>query len=351
VREKLTRQVRDLWREARVLSAVLAATGALLATSAAAVPLISGTVTARNGTPLADVQVQVEIASTATAAPTDAHGRFQFDAGTLFSSTELRDAGGLMLKLAKPGFQSVNRLVRLTSGQAPAPVTVQLDASGGSAALPAADKQALDKYVAAPGSAPLFLVPYALSGIESLDPKSVNEMLRANLERVIVTHVQAIASGGPPVSLKLLPVQQGGDIDRMRAYGTYLNALAMITGYGAVAADDGRPGVLGVSSTFLVVPQADSLGATVLYVDDDVPADRVGSPRLYQHLSKLWGRSAVLAMGVSEFGKAKAGRDKEALKRIRKYLQTERAGAGPSDELLVAQLNTLIEAVDRELAK
>jgi hypothetical protein len=325
--------------------------GALLATSAAAAPLIRGTVTARNGTPIADVQVQVEIASTATAAPTDGQGQFQFDAGALFSSTELRNAGGVMLKLAKPGFQSVNRLVRLTPGQTPASVSIQLDASAGSAALPAADKQALDQYVAAPGSAPLFLVPYALSGIESLDPKSVNEMLRANLERVIVTHVQAVATGGPPVSLKLLPVQPGGDIDRMRAYGTYLNALGMISGYGAVASHHGGPGVLDVSSTFLVVPQADPLGAAVLYVDDDVPADRVGSPRLYQHLSKLWGRSAVLAMGVSEFGKAKAGRDKEALKRIRKYLQAERAGAGPSDELLVAQLNTLIGAVERELAK
>jgi len=335
-----------------VLRAVLTAIGALLATSAAAAPLISGTVTAHNGTPIADVKVQAEIRSTVIAAPTDAQGRFQFDAGTLFSSTELRNAGGLMLKLTKPGFQPVNWLVHLTPGQAPAPATVRLDSSGGSAALSAADKQVLDKYVAAPGSAPLFLVPYALTGIESLDPKSVNEMLRANLERVIVTHVQAIVMGGPPVSLKLLPpMEQGGDIDRMRAYGLYLNALGMITGYGAVAPGHGRPGVLDVSSTFLVVPQADSLGAPVLYVDDDVPADRIVSPHLYQLLSKLWGRSAVLAMGVSEFGKAKAARDKEALQRIRNYLLTERAGAGPSDELLVTQLNTLIEAVDRELAK
>jgi hypothetical protein len=323
----------------------------MLAATAASAPLIRGTVTARNGTPITDVQVQVEIASTVTAAPTDAQGQFQFDAGTLFSSTELRNAGGLMVKLSKPGFESVNRLVRLAPGQTPAPVTVQLDASGGSAALPAAEKQALDRFVAAPGSAPLFMVPYALSGIQSLDPDSVNEMLRVNLERVIVTHIQVATTGAPPVSLKLLPVQPGGDIDRMRAYGAYLKAIGMISGYGAVAPQPGGLDVLGVSSTFLVVPQVDPLGAAVLYVDDDVPADRVASPRLYQSLSKLWGRSAVLAMGVSEFGKAKAASDKEALKHIRKYLQTERAGAGPSDELLVAQLNTLIEAVDRELAR
>lgn len=327
------------------------AAGALFAAAAAAAPLISGTVTARNGAPLADVQVQAEIASTQTAAPSDPQGRFQFDAGALFSSAELRQAGGLMLKLTKPGFHGVNKLVRFDPGQTPAALTIQLDASGGSAALPPEEKQALEKHVAAPGSSPLYLVPYALSGIQSPDPKTINEMLRANLERVIVTHLQAVASGGPPVSLKLLPVPPGADIDRMRAYGAYLNALAMIGGYGAVASQQGGADVLGVSSTFLVVPQADPLGAAVLYVDDDVPADRVASPRLYQHLSKLWGRSAVLALAAGEFAKARAGRDKEALQRIRKYLQAERSGAGPSDELLVAQLNTLIEALDREIAK
>jgi hypothetical protein len=82
-----------------------------------------------------------------------------------------------------------------------------------------------------------------------------------------------------------------------------------------------------------------------------MPAESVSSPRLYKHLSKLWGRSAVLALGVSELGKAKKNGDKEALQRIRSYLQAERAGAGPGDEALVTELNGLIAAVDKELAK
>jgi hypothetical protein len=332
------------------LAIVALAAAAAFAAGVSAAPLISGTVTARNGAPIAGVQVQVEISSTKTAPPTDDHGAFQFDAGALFSSSELRDAPGLLVTFSKPGLQAVRRMVHLTAGQAPAPVAITLDASSGSAALTPADRQALEQYVAAPGTAPLYLVPYTLDGVVSPDPKSVNELLRANLERVIVTHVQAAVAGGPPVSLKLLPVQQASDIDRLRVYGSYLNALAMITGHGAIASDGGA-NILGVSSTFLVVPQADPLGAAVLYVDDDVPADRVASPRLYQVLSKLWGRSAVLAMGVSEFGKAKVAHDKVAMKRIRGYLQAERGGAGPGDELLVAQLNTLIEGVDQELAR
>jgi len=332
--------------------ACAAACACLAAGAASAGPLVSGKVSTRNGTPLPDVQVQVEIRTVRTAGQTDGQGNFQFDAAALFSAAELRDAAGLMLIFSKPGFESANKMVRLGTGQAPGPVVMQLDPTGGSAALAPAEKQTLDKYAAAPGSAPLFLIPYVLSGVPSADPKRVNETLRANLERVIVTHLQASTVGAaPPVSLKLLPIGQAADIDRMRAYGDYLKALGMITGYGAVEAAAGGASTLEVSSTFLVVPRADSVGAPVLYVDDNMPADSVASPRLYKHLSKLWGRSTVLALGVSEFGKAKASGDKEALKRIRKYLQAERAGAGPGDEALVTQLNGLIAAVDKELAR
>jgi hypothetical protein len=338
-------------REAMRLIACTAICVWLCLTSAAAAGLVvDGTVTAGNGTPLAGVAVRVEIRSEATAAPTDTHGCFALDAAKLFSADELRDAMGLTLKFSKTGFQPVNKFVRLYSGQTPGAVTIRLDPTGGSAALDPAEKQALDKYAAAPGNHPLFLIPYELMGIQAVDARKVNEMLRSNLERVIVTHLQASSVGGSSlISLKLLPVATAHDIDQMRVYGNYLNALGMITGVGAVEAATGGPGSLEVSSTFLVIPQVDYISAPVLYVDDTLPADRVLSPRLYQYLSKLWGRSTLLALGASEFGQAKKAKDQEALKRVRRYLQTERAGAGPGDQALVSQLNALIEAVDKEL--
>jgi hypothetical protein len=332
----------------KMLVAAIGLTG-WLTTAAVAAPLVSGAVTARNGAPLPDVKVQAEIRTVRTATPTDAGGQFRFDAGTVFPASEVRDATRLMVMFSKPGYRPLNRMLTLTPGQSPPPVTVQLDPESGGAALAPAEEQVLKQYAAAPGSAPLFLVPYALEGV---DPSKVNDVLRANLERVIVTHLQAAAvTGTGTVGLKLLPVTApANDIDRLRTYGTYLNALAMITGYGKVEGGGGTQ-TLGVSSVFLVIPQSDPVTAPVLYVDDDVPADRVTSPRLYQHLSKVWGRSTVLAIGVSEFGKAKASRDKEALRRIRKYLQAERASAGPGDEALVSQIAALIDAVDKELAR
>lgn len=317
--------------------------------TAGAAPIVNGKVSARNGTPLPDVRVQVEIrGEVRTAAHTDARGDFQFDAAALIPLAKLRDISGFMLLFSKRGFEPANKLLRL---DVPGSVILQLDPSGGSAALPAAEKHTLDQYTAAPGSAPVFLIPYSITGAAPADPKMLNEMLRTNMERVIVTHLQASQVGGSTsVSLKLLPVGPLSDIDRMRTYGNYLNALGVITGYGVVEPSGSMPR-LGFSSTFLVVPQTDGFRSPVLYVDDDVPVNSVTSPRLYKHLSKLWGRSTVLALGVSEFAKAKASSDKEALMRIRKYLQAERSGAGPGDETLVSQLSGLIAAVDKELAR
>lgn len=336
----------------RLISTILCAL--ISAGAAAAAPLVNGTVTARNGTPLADVQVQVEIRTVQTLPPSDSQGHFQFDAAALFPAGELHDAGGrLMLKFSKPGFHPVNKQVRFTEGQSPSPVSIQLDPISGSGSIPATEKEALKQFTAAPGSTPLFLIPYTFTGIQASDPKHVNERLRANLERVIVTHLQAAGvSGSQAVSMKLLPLEQANDIDRLRTYGTYLNALGMISGYGAVETGVGGSRSLGVSSTFLVVPQAEPpVGAPVLYVDDEVPVDSVTSPRLYKYLSKLWGRSTVLALGVNDYRQALSTHDKQAFARIRKYLHAERAGAGPGDEALVSQLNLLIGAVDRELAK
>jgi hypothetical protein len=304
-----------------------------------------------NGTPLADVQVQVEIRAVQTVPQSDTQGHFQFDAATLFSPGELRDAGALTLKFSKPGFNSVGKLVTIAEGQSPSPIKIKLEPIGGSGAIPSTEKEVLNKYVAGPGSTPLFLFPYKLTGFEAAELKVVNDNLRYNLERVIITHLQASGvSGSQAVSMKLLPVEQANNID-LSTYGTYLNALAMITGRGGMeTATDGSRS-LEVTSTFQVVPQAETVGAPRLDMDDTVPPDRVASPRLYKYLSKAWGRSTVLAIGVSEYRQALAAHDKATLKRISQYLRSERKDAGPGDELLVSELNILIGAVDKELAK
>jgi len=325
----------------------------LIAESAVAAPFISGIVSARNGTPLEGVHIQVDIRTSHSAPPSDPQGHFQFDSAPLFTVQELRAASGLTLTFSKTGFHPATKVIRFSPGQSPSPISIQLDPTSGSGSLQPAERDVLNKFIAAPGTLPLFLIPYSFTGIESADPKRVNELMRTNLERVIITHLQAAGvNGSQAVSMKLLPLDQTVDIERLRTYGSALNALGMVSGYGAVEPAAAGMASLGVSSTFLVVPQAEPpVGAPVLYVDDTVPADSLASPRLYKYLSKLWGRSTVLALGINEYHHAVASHDKHALTRIRHYLQAERAGAGPGDEALISQLNVLIGAVDKELGK
>jgi len=340
----------------RLAGALLCA--ASVASAGAAAQTISGTVAAsNNGAPLAGVSIQVEIRTLADAAPTDGQGRFTIDLASLFSAAEIRDAGGgFMLKLSKPNFEPVNRLVRVAPGASAASLAVQLDAEGGSTHLDASERQALDPFAAAPGSTPLFLLPYSLSGVPPANLRQLNERLRWNLERLIVAHLQAAVSGeAGAVSLTLLPELRVNDTNHVRAYGSYLHALGVITGQGGIEPRNSGGSALEVSSAFLVIPRSGPINVPALYVDDSVPADSVNSPRLYRHLSELWGRSAVLALGVNELRTAlrdsDPGRRKESLKRIRGYLQAERSNAGPGNDALVSQLQGVIAIIDRELRR
>ena len=323
----------------------------ILAGTAAAAPLVSGTVTSPNGTPLADVQVEVESRTDQTVPQSDTQGYFQFDAAMLFAPGELRDAGALTLKFSKPGFNPAAKRVSIAEGSSPSPVKITLEPIGGSGAIPSTEKEALNKYVAGPGKTPLFLFPYKLRGFEAAELKVFNDNLLYNLDRVIKTYLQASGvSRSHAVSLMLLPIEQANNID-LHTYGTYLNALAMITGRGGMeSAIDGSRS-LEVTSTFQVVPQAETVGAPRLDVDDTVPPDRVASPRLSEHLKQSWGRYTVLAIGLSEYRQAVTDHDKESLKRIRQYLRSERKDAGRRDKVLVSELNILIGAVEKELAK
>lgn len=321
---------------------------------AGAAPLVHGIVTAgAGGPPLQGTGVEAELrGNRKTALSTDATGRFEIDLGSLFDAGDLRHADALVLFFSMSGYDKATKVMPVEAGRFPQEVRVPLTQIGAAAALEDGEKRRLERYRGAPGSLPLYLIPYTLPPMGAAEPKDLNEQLRANLERVILTHVQAsgVRTSGV-LSVKLLPDESIRDVDRMRAYGDYLKALAVITGAGSIEGQAAEAQVVQVASTYVVVPQGQAQAAPVLYVDDEVPASHLASPRLYHHLSKLWGRSTVLALGLREFAEVQARNDRESLTRIRGYVQAERANAGPGNEVLVSQLNAFLELVDRELKR
>ena len=166
-----------------------------------------------------------------------------------------------------------------------------------------------------------------------------------------------------PDGLAKVPAHFEAHVARLRAFhargvllmaGPYGNppigALAVISGFGALEEAGGERQVV-MSSTYVVVPQLPALDSPIIYVDDVLPPQQLASPRLWERLSKLWGRSTVLALGIREFREARGAGDRDRLRHVRAYLVAERASAGPGNEQFLVQLNALIALIDQELAR
>jgi hypothetical protein len=328
---------------------VLAIVAVSFTRAAAQSPFSGRVISSADGAPLAGVELRAEYRGLQRAAATsDQEGRFRIDAVAVFA-TRVKPGEPVMLSVAKPGFVGASKLVRIGDTTE---IRIEL-AAASDTALDLAERAKLEALLRAGARGALFLVPYQLpAGAGGLASDQLSERLRANLERAIVTHVQSsgLISTGGRMALVMLPIEPGKDAARLKMYGAQLSALAVISGFGALEEVGGRSQVV-MSSTYVVVPQVPSLDSPIIYVDDVLPPEQLGSPRLWERLSKLWGRSTVVALGMREFREAQASGDRERLQKIRAYLVGERASAGPGNEQFLVQLNALIALVDKELAR
>jgi len=313
---------------------------------AAAAQQVSGTVRSSQA-PLPGALVQAEVDGTRrSAGTTGADGSFSFDLRTVFGRN-IAPTSDLLVHVSLAGFTPEARLSRVAEASAQ-PLQIVLRPSGGGSVLSQAERDKLAAFVTVGRTGPLMLVPYDLPAMPG-DP-NLNERLRSNIERLIVTYVQSVlGSGSGDLALRLLPVEGQRDIAKLRDLGQHVNALAIVSGSGERAAGSDT---FMVTSTYVIIPQTTSFQPPTVFVDDQIPADKLGRTELHKQLSRLWGRVTVLAMAVRDYNAAPAGPPparKEALKRIRDYLTDERAGAGPGNTQFLAEINTLIAQIDQEV--
>ena len=324
---------------------------ALLAccTAGALAQIVKGTV--RGGaTTVAGVLIRVEVdGARRDAGTTDAGGRFTIDLKSVFNRS-IAPGADLALQFSFSGFTTEARLMRVSDATARS-IEVALTPLTGSTVLSPADLQKLAPFVTPVGTGPLMLVPYDLpaDGL-NIPATRLNEKLRFNIERLIVTHAQsALGSGATGLALKLLPLEGPHDIEQLRAYGVHLKALAVVSGNGERTAGNNE---VVVTSNYVIIPHTDSFQPPTVFVDDRIAADQLGSPELHKHLSRLWGRVTLLAMAVRDLNAAPPPSSPErsnALKRVRGYLITERASAGPGSSQFLPEINVLIAQIDKEL--
>lgn len=318
----------------------------LLAAGAADAQTLAGTVSSR-GAPLAGVAVAAEADGRRVAgATTDAQGRFAID---LAAAASARD---FSVAFSRAGFRGEVRLLDRAALARPLRVTL-LPASGPGAISP--DDEARLKLLVTPaGTGPLLFVPYSLqAGGAAPDAAALNERLRLQLQRLIVTHVQVAGSSDSArgVSLTQAPLQADNDLERLRAVGEFVNALAVVSGIGIGDGGTAAP-TLELASNYVIIPRADVFDPPVLSIVDTVPAQKIGLLELDQKMSRLWGRATILALAARDLQRAQslAGEARRAeLKRVHAYLKAERANLGARDELSEARLRDLIDRLGREI--
>lgn len=333
----------------RALVRRLALLAGLCALACAALPSWAQALTASvtsGSAPLAGVGVTVEFRGDrrpAGASGTD--GRVSINLTTLFGRP-VPQREGIALSFTKPGFNPVNKTIFIAG--AANELQVPMLADGSNLALSKVEQDSLKDYRTTTGTGPLMLLPYQLPGIPA--GGQLNEQLRRSLERKIVTHVQsATGAAVSGLALRLLPIDGAHDLARMQAYGSYVNALAVVGGSGEKTAD----GRLLVSSSYVIIPKTGNFQPPIAFVDDSLAAgDIVDTPSLQKALKSYWGRVTLVAIAIRDINAAPAApgaERKAALTRVRQYLFAEKTTAGQNNNDYIPQIVELIALLDKEI--
>jgi hypothetical protein len=195
-------------------------------------------------------------------------------------------------------------------------------------------------------------VPYRLPADATLGAAGdLNERLRMQLQRLILTHVQLSVSDADTRDIALAQINvEAADLERLRTYGEFVNALAMVSGLGIA---DGGAQTIELASSFVIIPRAPQFEPPVLTIVDTVPAASIGRAALDQRMSKEWGRATVIALAVRNLKDAQRldGAQKRAvLQKSERFLVAELSDVGANDQLSARKLQQLLDLVRREVS-
>jgi hypothetical protein len=296
--------------------------------------------------PLTDVAIAVEASGTSKTLPivTESDGHFSFDPQALFTSSQL-DTYSLVLKFKRADYRDIVRVFRSNvRGQFQFNnLRVTMERIAGTTAIPPEVHDPLQQHRSVTGTT-LFVVPYVF---KEGGADSINSTLMFNIKRGINSHLTSMNL--PSISIARFPVSVDTfNTEQVRAYGTELNALAIVSGFGSVASSD-QDSSVNVASEYVIIPSAISYTPNTLYVDDQFSRVDLQSTRLFERLQKLWGQNTVLAMSLLEARRAKLTGDKAGLQRALDYVQAEKRLAGPESAELVHEMDAFITALKKEL--
>jgi hypothetical protein len=340
----------------------LLAAGALASPAAAADLTVAGSVvTGPDRTPVAGVQVDLEVRGRLVpdAARTDAAGRFE--ARVPLPPGSVPASMAVAARYLKDGFDPLQAVEPCAPGGGPgARCTLrpaELLATAGLAALTEEEIRILASLRSAEGST-LYLLEYQVLPPGPSAPRIDPNSLAVSLRMAIATAMDdlyadpALADYDPLDAAGLVavpPPVTAASPEKAKAVGERLNALGVVSGTGLLRGGGGEPPAVTMTSNLVLMPAGEERSRSLLVRDPEIPAGLLSSGELSARLSPVWNQSAFLAVCRREFARARAQQDRRGLERLRAYLIAERSRAGPGQGMQRADLDRLLRRVEQEL--
>jgi hypothetical protein len=330
---------------------------------AAEVRMVGKVTAGVSGAPVRDVRVDVFTlnASKLNAALTDVQGQYE---AKMEVTKPFDKPVSVELRFFKEGFEPYPHVsiqscdFRSSACQIS---LIQLTPSGGSAALTEDERAKLEVVKSTEGSS-LFMLPYQVV-LPAASASPINmKALTDSLQIAIITQIQSLEGDRElsrfeplePVSLMAVPPGidvDGANVEKIKIMGHYLNALAVISGNGELIRKSNASETIDMRSRFLIMPTKDTVVRQLVVEDREVPATLFNSLRLAENLSPQWGHHTLLALCQRELEKAKTKqvKDRDALWRVRAYVNAQLHRASGDEKLKVGDLQRLLQQIDKEL--
>jgi len=215
--------------------------------------------------------------------------------------------------------------------------------------------ETLDNYYSSEERSLYLLLSPSLMRVIGNDPSLMLEVFREN----ITDHLQALPVVPPPQDITVpsdVPLEWISDLQigpqetrKMRAYGSYLKALAMLNGFVVPATFEKQE--VCVRLDYQMIPLQKKLGFVREIVSYAWPVGQLSFDH-YEELGQRLGFYTLLALCVREvlaFDRSQSAGDRSGLERARAYLVAERSRLGLDEPLDTHYVRTLLDIISAKL--
>jgi hypothetical protein len=215
--------------------------------------------------------------------------------------------------------------------------------------------ETLDSYYSSEGRNLYLLLSLSLVRVIGNDLSLMLEAFQDN----ITDHLQALPVVPPPQDITVPPdvplewvqnLEAGPqEVRKLRAYGSYLKALAMLNGV-VVPTTSEKQGIC-VRFDYQLIPFQEEFGFVREVVSYAWPVGQLSFEH-YEELAQRLGFYTLIALCVREvlaFDRGQSAGELAGLERARAYLVAERSQLGPDEPLKTHYVRTLLDIISSKL--